>query len=195
MKLGGKSSMRIEELKQLYEMAKQLGSGKDPSTNLAFSEDTILNSQIIRKYNNKVAEILCGIIRTSEQAKQGQNIDLKNRKLQFHLNDEAKKSFKFSKTPISISALVYSLNGISESYMKKLRATDITNWLLSQGYLEQREMENGNKYKVATSRGNELGIVNEQHQNSYGNIYSVNLYDENAQKFVVDNLDNILRKE
>lgn len=29
----------------------------------------------------------------------------------------------------------------------------------------------------------------------YGNIYSVNLYDENAQKFVVDNLDNILRKE
>lgn len=54
MKLGGKSSMRIEELKQLYEMAKQLGSGKDPSTNLAFSEDTILNSQIIRKYNNKV---------------------------------------------------------------------------------------------------------------------------------------------
>ena len=95
MKLGGKSSMRIEELKQLYEMAKQLGSGKDPSTNLAFSEDTILNSQIIRKYNNKVAEILCEIIRTSEQAKQGQNIDLKNRKLQFHLNDEAKKSFKF----------------------------------------------------------------------------------------------------
>lgn len=90
---------------------------------------------------------------------------------------------------------MYSLNGISESYMKKLRATDITNWLLSQGYLEQREMENGNKYKVATSRGNELGIVNEQHQNSYGNIYSVNLYDENAQKFVVDNLDNILRKE
>lgn len=195
MKLGGKSSMKIEELKQLYEMAKQLGSGKDPSTNLVFSEDTILNSQIIRKYNNKVAEILYEVIRTSEWAKREQNINLKNRKLEFYLNDEAKNSFKFSKTPISISALVYSLNGIAELYMKKLRATDITSWLLSQGYLEQREMENGNRYKVATSRGNELGIINEQHQNDYGNIYSVNLYDENAQRFVVDNLNSILRKE
>lgn len=192
MKLDGKNGMKIEELKQLYKMARQLGSGKDPSTNLAFSEDTILNSEMIRKYNNKVAEIFDEIIRTSEQTQDDQDIDLKNQKLEFHLNEKEKGSFKFSKVPISISALVYSLNGISKSYMKKLRATDITNWLLRQGYLEQREMENGNKYKVATSRGNELGIINEERKNSYGNVYSVNLYDENAQKFVVDNLNNFI---
>ena len=56
-------------------------------------------------------------------------------------------------------------------------------------------MKSGNKYKVATAKGNEIGIINEQHKNSYGNIYFVNMYNEAAQRFIVDNLDNILKKK
>lgn len=52
-------------------------------------------------------------------------------------DDEAKKSFKFSKIPISISVLVYSLNGIAELYMKKLRATDITEMILLRTVLNR----------------------------------------------------------
>ena len=52
-------------------------------------------------------------------------------------DDEAKKSFKFSKIPISISVLVYSLNGIAELYMKKLRATDITAMILLRTVLNR----------------------------------------------------------
>lgn len=113
------------------------------------------------------------------------------KKLGFCLSEEGKAAFEYSKISVSISALVYSLNGKAEAYMKKLRAVDITSWLLKQGYLEQREMENGNKYKVATELGNRLGIINETKVNSYGNRYSVNLYNEAAQKFIVDNLDKI----
>lgn len=185
--------MKVEELKQLYEIARKLGDGKDPLTNLNFSEDTILNSKIIKKYNRQVAEILREVIITAEKSKG--EIELKNQKMEFYLNDEEKASFEFSKTPISISALVYSLNGMKGSYVKKLRAVDITNWLLEKGYLEQREMINGNKYKVTTKKGNEIGIINEKRENSYGNVYSVNLYNEMAQRFVVNNLDNILVKD
>ena len=56
-------------------------------------------------------------------------------------------------------------------------------------------MINGNKYKVTTKKGNEIGIINEKRENSYGNVYSVNLYNEMAQRFVVNNLDNILVKD
>ena len=170
-------------------MAQALEAGKEPTTNLKFSQDTILNSKAIKQYNHKVAELLGKIIYAAERSEK--NVDLKMKKLGFCLSEEGKATFEYSKIPVSISELVYSLNGKAEAYMKKLRAVDITSWLLKQGYLEQREMENGNKYKVATELGNRLGIINETKVNSYGNRYSVNLYNEAAQKFIVDNLDKI----
>jgi hypothetical protein len=77
--------------------------------------------------------------------------------------------------------------------MKKVHATEITGWLQKQGYLETRELYAGKNYKIATEKGAKLGIRNEKRTNKYGNDYSVNLYNINAQKFIVENIEKILR--
>lgn len=182
--------MDIDELKRLYYIAKNLGDGKDPITQLRFEQDTILNSNMILQYNIRIAEILDDIIAIAEKTKQP--IDVRKRKLDFYLGEEEKQLIKISKSPISISALVYAINSIVGNHMKKLHAVDITSWMLNHGYLELREMGNGNKYKVATSDGNEFGIINEVRQNLYGNLYSVNLYNESAQRYIVDHINEIL---
>ena len=45
--------------------------------------------------------------------------------------------------------------------------------------------------KVANQKANEIGITLTTRENNYG-TYTLNVYDENAQKFVVDNLGKIL---
>jgi hypothetical protein len=74
--------------------------------------------------------------------------------------------------------------------MKKLSAVDLTKGLVQMGILYQEDGEPSDKRP--TDDGLALGITREQRQNSYGNNYYVNLYNDSAQKFVVDNLQKIL---
>lgn len=60
--------MNIEEIRRLYQMAQALEAGKEPTTNLKFSQDTILNSKAIKQYNHKVAELLGEIIYAAERS-------------------------------------------------------------------------------------------------------------------------------
>lgn len=180
----------LKELTELYKIAKCLGEGKDPFSNLEFSQDTILNNAKILQYNKKMADILIKMIKTIE--KSTNHIDWNFQKTDFILNEQEKQAFECFEEPVSISKLVYSLNGVYGASMKKLHAVDITSWLVSRGYLEQREMENGNKYKIATKSGNEIGIINEKHVNSYGNHYNVNKYDIKAQRFIINHINEIL---
>ena len=65
-------------------MAQALEAGKEPTTNLKFSQDTILNSKAIKQYNHKVAELLGEIIYAAERSEK--NVDLKMKKLGFCLS-------------------------------------------------------------------------------------------------------------
>lgn len=192
MKLIGKDSMTLDDLKQLYDFAQNLSEGKDPISKLKFSKDTILNSKIIIQHNKQIAEMLNDIIRIKERI--DQPYDSKRRKFKFYLGEEEKKMVKISKEPISVSSIVYSINGVIGDHMEKLHAVDVTNWLLNQGFLEQRYQENGSKYKAATNLGNEIGITNEIRQNVYGNSYSVNLYNESAQRYLIERINDIIYK-
>lgn len=178
--------MEIEELLELLDYAEKMSKGIDPTTNIAFNEDTVLNSHEIKRYNLKMAEILMDLIKSNKK------VLAPNGKIPFNMSQSEKESFAYSDISISISALVYQLNGYCKPYMRKLRATDITKWMQENGYLETKVTESGMLYKAATSKGNELGIVNCRKKNKYGNKYSVNLYNSSAQKFVVNNIERIV---
>ena len=179
--------MEMSELIELLDYAEKMANGIDPTTNIAFCEDTVLNNFMIKQYNLKVARILLDLIRSDRktQAPGG--------KIVFNMSQNEKESFVYSDYSISISALVYQMNGYCKPYMKKLHATDITKWMQENGYLETKETESGMLYKVATQKGNELGIFNYKKRNKYGNEYSVNLYDVFAQKFIVNNIERMVQ--
>ena len=48
------------------------------------------------------------------------------------------------------------------------------------------------EFKTLTEKSYELDLVSIEKINKYGNKYSVNLYPPKAQKFIVDNLDEII---
>lgn len=72
--------------------------------------------------------------------------------------------------------------------MAKLRATQLTSWLVSNGYLVELEGKTGNTCKSATEKGKRVGITSEKRVNSKGEQYIINLYDKNAQQFILTNV-------
>ena len=108
-------------------------------------------------------------------------------KLPFYIPNKDRKSIDISEIPVSISKFSYILNNdINDNIMKKIRGSEITDWLMSKGYLK------GNLgVKEITEKGIKIGIFKEYRLDKEGQKYSVNLYNNQAQKFIIDNLGEL----
>ncbi len=73
----------------------------------------------------------------------------------------------------------------------KLKATDIAEWLLSIRILKLVSLDKKN-YKLLSNIGSELGSRVERRSSS-NEVYSIALYNIEAQKFIIDNLHAIVR--
>ncbi|MFI3324829.1 MAG: DNA helicase RecQ [Clostridia bacterium] len=93
---------------------------------------------------------------------------------------------------ISVSILTANINNMADYYScKRTSSIKVSNWLMSMGYLEIEENENG-KIKVPTSKGLKNGIIQEE-RTSEEKTYKVNLYPQNMQEFIIENLYEILK--
>ena len=94
--------------------------------------------------------------------------------------------------PTKISEFVARLNAATrEDGHKKLVVTQITNWLLQSGYLCEIYDEQDNRIRVASEQGQQIGIDTQEHQGQRG-MYRCNTYDSNAQRFIIEHLEEIL---
>ncbi len=75
--------------------------------------------------------------------------------------------------------------------MKTVRYGQISAWLQYIGALEWKE-EEGKKRRVSTAVGEQLGIRNVSRRAADGTTYRKNVYDANAQRFILDNLEGIM---
>lgn len=178
-----------KKLYKLRQYAYLLEQGIDPITNKCFKKDTILNNAVIREYNYEVRCVLEKLIKLEESRNGGSK---RNNKISFYLSEEEKAQLEYSKEPIPISVFCNCLNEHIYSGMKRIRATQITKWLLNQGYLQIEQWQNDKYFKKPTNKGAEIGISSELKCNDYGDEYEVNLYDSNAQRFIVDHLEEIV---
>ena len=167
----------------------KLSQGIDPITDLNFPNDTILKNKDLSIFFNKTAELINEIlIETGGEIPK----NIKKSKFPFYITEDEKCKIELSSTPISISKLTWSINSvINTSVMKKIRATEILTWLVRNEFLTI-EVVNDNEYKVPTEKGKKLGINEICKENSYGNKYLVNLYDMEAQKFILESIDLII---
>lgn len=176
---------KYEEIEEIYNYLIKLKSGIDPFTDIEV-DDTILRSSSNQK-------MLTSIIDFIKKIKDDNIIALKGDrrvKLDFKLNDEQKKTIEISNNPISISAFVYKINDvIDNTIMKKIRATQITEWLLEHDYL-MIDYEKS-KNKIPTKLANNIGISMIDKENNLGERYTVCLYDEYAQKFILEHINEI----
>lgn len=110
----------------------------------------------------------------------------------FEITQAELEKFEFSETPLMISQITDRINALkTNTSAAKLKATDITEWLLSVGILKVVSLDAKN-YKLPSDIGSEMGISVERRSSSNGE-YSIALYNIEAQKFIIDNLHAIVR--
>lgn len=177
---------------ELVQRAKEymdaLANGIDPITGRELPQDTVLNQPRMIRCFFYVSDILRQVVENSGQVG-GQRA---GKKIPFALSMEQRDSLPFSSTPLPISKFTDLLNGMTDlNAMKRLSATTVTAWLMEKGFLALLELPDGRHSKRPTPQGEQIGLSTEQRQGAAG-PYIVVLYNEAAQHFIVDNLDDIL---
>lgn len=114
-----------------------------------------------------------------------------NRKLPFSLTPEQKQKYICSDSPLSASELCKRLSDLSDdSQVKKLTYNALTNWLLRREILTEETSADAKARKCPTALGESLGLSVVTRHSMRGD-YDVVVYDQNAQQFVLDNLDSL----
>lgn len=116
---------------------------------------------------------------------------LATKKVEFYLTDEIKKGIKpLGKVPISL--FVDHLNELrDEITMKRIAGTHLTSMLKEEGFIidEFNKSLRRNTLTV-TEEGEQRGISTDKRISEKGNEYSVLMYDDNAQTYMLSLIEN-----
>lgn len=119
----------------------------------------------------------------------------KGTKLPFYITCAEKANFEYSKAPITVSEIARRINAAVHGERKaKLRYSSITFWLIENGMLEIQKNSGVTETKYPSKRGEELGISMETRSGINGD-YDVIVYNEAAQHYILDNIDEIVSSE
>lgn len=162
-----------EKMNQIKEYISRIE--EDLNTSVRSDKETITNKNILQcmKY---ISELLEETInessgKTSQSGKR------------FFITEEQRSQLKINGIKI-IKDIVNELNRVTlYNNTQKIENEWITNWLIDVGMLKR----DSNGYICATQHGNEIGIISRLKIKRYNNLYS-----EDAQKFIYDNIDNII---
>jgi hypothetical protein len=156
---------------ELLKQVDSLANGVDPITGEVLDKDSILNRSDIIRLLYSIRDYI---------SEYGPKIH-KAEKVDFCLNNF--EGIIESRT--TVSKFVKKINKINNSEnMRPLSYKVINAWLLKEGYLEL----NDNDKKVPTKKGEELGLSIEHRHSPYGVPYSVVIFNENVQMFLLDKL-------
>lgn len=93
---------------------------------------------------------------------------------------------------ITISNFVKAINGSIPENMQPITCREILNWLLANGYLEEICFDSGKKIRRPTQKGLSKGISTETRSGSGGEYVAV-VYSMYAQRFILDNITDMIR--
>ena len=96
--------------------------------------------------------------------------------------------FQCSDEPISVSVITFRINSLAtDANRKKLRASDITDWLISINILAMIEI-GGKNFKFPTKIEEALGLSVERRETETGELYDVVVNNRDAQEFIIHHL-------
>ena len=170
------SKIDKEKLRVAIEWVNKLANGVNPIDGRLVHQEDIINNIHISRCLFYVADIL-------------ENIGAKKQYgLEFRLTQEGASKVCITDAT-GITMFVREVNKVIPENMKPLSAIQVTEWLVSVGYLEERERNDGKKYKIPTELGTSIGITTKWKEGRQGGYLAVS-YDANAQKFILENLLN-----
>jgi ATP-dependent DNA helicase RecQ len=157
---------------------------KLPTTLDEFMEISGVGQAKMERYGNIFIDVI-----TEHLSKDNENAMQKDEATENKASNDT--AIEVSKEPVTVSAIADRINCLFIlKDIKKLTGAKINEWLLNECYISVAEDENGNDVKLPTKQGEAIGISTEN-RNIRGKMCMINLYNENAQKMIIDYFTNI----
>lgn len=175
----------VEKLRKVKQCIDSLAEGLNPFTGQPLPEADIVNDVRVSRSLFLASAFL-------QEQMQGTITQKTGKKQAFRLSLEERERVAFSTQPISASELARRMNDVADTEdCKKISYRQITDWLVQVGMLKQVENGAGAQCRRPTDTGEKLGISVDNRVGQHG-PYQVVLYSEDAQRFIVDNVEAIV---
>lgn len=168
-----------EQLKETLFILEKLKVGIDPISGLRIDERSIINNVRISRALYFATEVLNNYTKLPKQKKE--TFYINREELELLILDEKKRTIS------EIAAFINDKILKEFDERKLLNQKRIAEWLLNENFLEEVK-ENGKNSKRPTEDGENIGIETEIRNGMYGS-YKVNIYNIEAQQFVLDHID------
>lgn len=182
----------LERITHAKNYINMLANGYDPLSGMPISENDVVNNVHISRCFFYVASLLDKIIENG-----GPDERRGGRRQPFFITPAQCAQFEYSSTPITVSEITRRLNvaaGSLSGDAAQLRYSSITFWLIEVGMLAIEKCTDGKELKRPTEAGSLLGISIAERAGN-GGRYTVVVYDEEAQHFIVDNIPAVMEAE
>lgn len=180
----------LEKIAYAKSYVEKLANGINPVTGQVVPDGDVINNVKISRCLFYVSDLLRQMIEEKALSQPKE----KPVKQPFQLDYEVRKQFRYSESPISISEITRRINAlISTEKMQKLSYKQIRDWLVELDFLVEITQISGKITRRPTRDGVRLGITMEHREGQRG-PYSVIVYDLEAQKFILDNLDGVIER-
>ena len=172
-----------DKLALAHEWISKLANGINPLNGNVVKEDDVVNNVHISRCLFYVADIVEKYsIRAS---KSSSNL---SRKIPFDSSAIQRENYNYVDA-ISISAFAREIEKIIPENMHIVSYKSMISWLMQEGFLLETEPDsNGHTYKVPSEKGNSIGIYADSRERNGGH-YLVTLYNREAQRFLLENLE------
>ena len=108
----------------------------------------------------------------------------------FFITNEQLEKVEVSEQGVGVQVISKRINDVIGDNVKKCSAVYISSWLLKEGYLSEITRAD-KRVKIATDKGMSLGIKTVDSVSLTGISYKKNVYNSDAQRFVISNIMNI----
>ena len=163
----------------------QLAQGIDPISGEELPGDTALNNVRLARCFFYVSGVLQQVIDNGGQV-------VKRTKTPFVLTENMLAQLYAVDRPLRITEFAELLVSSSgDENMRRPSTSKITDWLIEKGFLEKVPDVDGKQKRLPTPAGQELGIYTDYRQ-GYSGMYLAVLYSPEAQRFLLDHLEDIL---
>lgn len=181
----------IEKIKYAKTFIDKLADGINPLDDSPLAEYDIVNNVRLSRCFFYVSEILGKVIDNGGFSK-NKYLNKSSPKKPFYITPDQLKLFKYSIEPIPLSTITSMLNSLVDtSKYKKITYKLVAEYLVSINILALQPNSTGKFQKVVTQKGKELGLFVDKRKSIYQE-YDVILYNMQAQKFIIENIDKII---
>ncbi len=175
----------MEKIAYAKSFIDKLAEGINPLDGNPIPEGDIANNVRLTRCFFYVSDILRQVIENGGVSRNG--------KIPFFITAEQLSRYHFPPFPVGVNEISKQLTALVDNpMMKTIQGVQINNWLEAEGYLVKVLDPHTNKNRrIPTRSGEALGIALTTKYDRDGHPYNAAEYNENAQRFILSNLDEI----